>query len=385
MIQTDCMYYKGEVPCQFHKKYKVECNEKCSYYKKIKLRILIIKKDAIGDVVRTTPILHSIKKKFKEETQITWLTDPNAVDILMLNPLINRVLGFDFKTVLQLEMEEFDIIYNLDKDPPTLALAKKILAKQKYGFTMNKYGNLITFNEKEQYAHLLGISDTVKKNNKKTYVEIVTELLELPYSKDFKYILNIPDKEELIRNLCQKYKLPTNIIIIGFNTGAGIKYQTKIWPKEYFIQIGIKLIKEKNVYILLFGAQSEDLLNKSIHNEIKSCLPEKLKSNIINTGTNNTLCEFASLISLCNLIITGDTLGLHFAIALGIPSISFFGPTSASEIDLYVTGVKIVANSPCLMCYKAKCDYQTFCLSKILPDEVFKMIIDHLNSKASKT
>ena len=37
---------------------------------------------------------------------------------------------------------------------------------------MNKFGNLITFNKKEQYAHQLGISDNLKKENSKTYKKL---------------------------------------------------------------------------------------------------------------------------------------------------------------------------------------------------------------------
>lgn len=381
MIRADCLYYKGEVPCLFHKKYKIECNEKCNYYKKIGLRILIIKKDALGDVLRTTPILYSIKKKYGKDTHITWLTDPSAYDLLKFNPLIDRTYIFDFKTLIHLEIERFDILFNLDKDLPALALAKKVKAKKKFGFTMNKFGNLITFNKAGQYAHRLGISDNIKKDNKKTYQEIICELLELPYLKEFKHILQIPNKEELSNKLSVKNNINRIFPIIGFITGAGPKYLTKMWPKDYFVELGVRLIKEKNFAVLLFGTELEKEINKFIFDKIKSVLPENLKSRIIDTGINNTLLEYAALISLTEVVITGDTLGLHLAIALDVPSISFFGPTSSSEIDLFDTGIKIIADSPCLLCYKQECDYSTFCLSNIKPKFVFEKVIDLLEKK----
>lgn len=381
MIRTDCLHYKGEIPCLFHKKFKVECNEQCNYYKKIGLRILIIKKDALGDVLRTTPILYSIKKKYGEDSHITWLTDPSAYELLKFNHLVDRIYIFDFKTIIQLEVEKFDILFNLDKDLPALAIAKKINAKRKFGFTMNKFGNLITFNKTGQYAHRLGISDNLKKENKKTYQEIICELLELPYSKEFKYILQIPNKEDLSNKLTIKYKIIRNFPIIGFITGAGPKYLTKIWPKNYFVELGLMLIKEKDLTVLLFGTESEKEINKFIFDKIKSELPENLKSKIIDTGINNTLLEFATLISLTDIIITGDTLGLHLAIALNVPSISLFGPTSSDEIDLFDIGIKIVADSPCLLCYKQECDYSRFCLSNINPEVIYEKILALLTIK----
>jgi len=378
MIRTDCLYYKGDIPCVFHKKYNVECNEKCEYYKRIGLKILIIKKDALGDVLRTTPILHSIKKKYGENIHITWLTDPSAFDLLEHNPFINKIYKLNFKTFIHLEIEKFDILFNLDKDLPAQALAKKIDAKDKYGYTMNEFGNLITFNHKDHYALRLGISDTLKKENNKTYQEIVCELLDLPYSKDFKYILKIPNKESISRNLCKKYEIDKNNQIIGFNTGAGFKFLTKMWPKDFFIKLGIDLIKEKNFSVLLFGAALEKEINEYIHYEIKKALPKELQSRIINTGINNSVLEFAVLVSLSDVIITGDTLALHLAIAQEMPSISYYGPTSSNEIDTYGTGIKLTAISPCLLCYKQLCEYPVFCLSTISPDKIYEKILEFM-------
>ncbi|MHA1491064.1 MAG: glycosyltransferase family 9 protein [Promethearchaeota archaeon] len=375
MIRTDCIYYKGDIPCIFHKKYKIECNENCSYYKKIGLRILIIKKDAIGDVLRTTPILYSIKKKFGNNIHITWLTDSSAYKLLKYNPLINKIYKFNFKTIISLEIERFDILFNLDKDISALALSKKLNVKHKFGYTMNQYGNLITFNHKEHYAHLLGISDMLKKENKKTYQEIICDLLDLPYSREFKYILKIPNINEILKKLCNKYKINKKNLIIGFNTGVGAKFLTKKWPEEYFVKLGIMLIKKQNYTVLLFGAKLEKEINENIFEKIKNALPKNLRTKIINTGINNNLLEFSALVSLSNVIVTGDTLGLHLAIALEIPSLSFFGPTSSKEIDLYETGEKIIANSPCLLCYRKKCNYPVFCLNNISPEYVYKRIV----------
>ncbi|MFX0072315.1 MAG: glycosyltransferase family 9 protein, partial [Candidatus Hermodarchaeota archaeon] len=105
MIRTDCLYYNGYKPCTFHKQYKIECNKQCIYYKKIGLRIIIIKKGALGDVLRTTPILHAIKKKYGENIHITWLTEKSSYDLLKFNPLINKIYLNDFNTVLILEYE----------------------------------------------------------------------------------------------------------------------------------------------------------------------------------------------------------------------------------------------------------------------------------------
>lgn len=58
------------------------------------------------------------------------------------------------------------------------------------------------------------------------------------------------------------------------------------------------------------------------------------------------------LIHQCHLIVTGDTLALHLAIALKKLVVTFFGSTCHQEIDLYGRGQKLIADVHCVPCYK---------------------------------
>ena len=59
-VKRDCRFFRGDVPCKPHKQHGVHCSE-CKYYEKIDKNILIIKLGAIGDVIRTTPLLRRLK------------------------------------------------------------------------------------------------------------------------------------------------------------------------------------------------------------------------------------------------------------------------------------------------------------------------------------
>lgn len=88
-------------------------------------------------------------------------------------------------------------------------------------------------------------------------------------------------------------------------------------------------------------------------------LAKKLKGACIPTGTENTLRQFASLVGLADVMVTGDTLALHVAVALGKRVVAYFGPTSDAEIDLYGRGEKVLPSSPC------QCYYQNQCIQKV--------------------
>ena len=80
------------------------------------------------------------------------------------------------------------------------------------------------------------------------------------------------------------------------------------------------------------------------------------KTRIIDAGCDNSLMEFASLVNLCSLLVTSDSLALHIGVALKKKIVAFFCPTPSAEIELYGMGIKIVPNIGCLCCYKPKCD-----------------------------
>ena len=82
-VKLDCFHFKGAIPCKPNKLYGVSCMN-CSHYEKISTRILIIKLGALGDVIRSTPLLEPLRHKFPN-AHITWLT---------LNPSLLKLITY---------------------------------------------------------------------------------------------------------------------------------------------------------------------------------------------------------------------------------------------------------------------------------------------------
>jgi heptosyltransferase-2 len=86
LVKTDCRFFRGDIPCKPHKAHGVHCAD-CPYYEPIKERILIIKLGAIGDVIRTTPLLRKLREVYPQ-SQIWWITRspevlPSVVDVVL--------------------------------------------------------------------------------------------------------------------------------------------------------------------------------------------------------------------------------------------------------------------------------------------------------------
>jgi len=359
-LRPDCIHFRGDKPCSF----KRVCRD-CPQFTPFPTRILIIKCRAQGDVLRTTPLLPALKKKYPL-SYVTWLVDRESLDLLFHNPYIQRLLSYDLEGVLTLQTSRFDLLISLDKEPGLTALATQIKAPQKRGFGMNEFGNLTTFNPASEYAYRLGVDDDLKfTKNQKSYQEIIHEAAEIPYARD-EYVFGLPDEAaEKARRYFKVRRIPSRRPSIGLNTGAGSKFETKQWPARNYLDLIALLTGKMKANVFLLGGPREKDLNRF--------LARTSRARVYDTGIDNSLLEFAGFISLLDLVVTSDTLGMHLAVALKKPVVALFGPTCPQEIDLYGRGTKIFQGAGCSPCYKQTCP-DAVCMSRITPERVFTEI-----------
>jgi ADP-heptose:LPS heptosyltransferase len=360
MLRNDCRYFRGDKPCRF----KIVCDD-CSYFAAFSHKILIVKCRAQGDVLRTTPLLPALKRKYPQAL-ISWLVDEESVELLQNNPDIDRLYPLRWEDVMPLTVEKFDTLISLDKEPALASLATKISSSQKFGFGMNEFGNLMIFNPAAEYAFRLGVDDELKfRRNQKTYQEIIHEVAEVEYRND-DYVFALADQDKKkAKEFFRKQSIPSRKLAIGLNTGAGTKFETKQWPAESFLKL-IRLLEAKlKANVFLLGGKKE--------REFNSDLERKAGGRVFNTGNNNSLLEFAGFLSMMDLVVTSDTLGMHLAIALKKKVVVLFGPTCPQEIELYGRGTKIFQGIPCSPCYKQTCP-DPRCMREISPLRVFNKI-----------
>ncbi|MFI5305682.1 MAG: glycosyltransferase family 9 protein, partial [Nitrospiria bacterium] len=383
ILKLDCVYYKGEKPC-----IKNRLCEGCTEYLPMGKRILILKHAAMGDVLRTTPLLHILKREYPHSF-ITWLTDAPSVDLLRHNTLIDRVYIYDTPDITRLSCESFDLLLSLDKEPRTAGLAMKINAKEKRGMGLSPEGNVFPLNREAENYFTLGMSNDLKFfKNTRSYQDLVCEAVGFKYQND-SYILEIPESARIKAK--EKYKelgVSNEERLIGLNTGAGGVFANKNWTPDHYISLINRVSGDYRIKFILFGGEREKGLNDFIQS--------KVSFPVYHPGTFSVL-DFCGMVERCQMIITGDTLGMHIAIGLKVKILVLFGPTCSQEIDLYGLGEKIVSTIGCAPCYKQICPETITCMDLISVEEVFKtmamciprvspvMIIWHLSTIPQKS
>jgi len=351
-LHLDCRFFRSEKPCRLGR-----LCEGCPHYAPMGARILVVKLDAIGDVARTTAILPALRGRY-DPVHITWLVAPAAEELLAGNPFIDVLLPYTAESLEQLHVERFDVVLSLDKTVRATAAAMNVTAPRKLGFGLSAAGTVLPLNPGAEYAFLLGLSDDLKfRRNTRTYQDIIFECCELRFEGE-DYCLPLADD---VRAWAQAFwtgaRVAASETVIGLNCGGGAAFANKMWGAGQCVAFIRALRQVTRARVALFGGGRE---RRTIE-AVKASLPD----GVVDTGTDNGLRQFQALLARCEVVVTGDSLGMHLALAEKRRVVILFGPTCAAEIETYGRGEKIVTPLSCAPCYRSSCRNSPTCLEAI--------------------
>jgi ADP-heptose:LPS heptosyltransferase len=411
ILKSDCRHFPGDRPCRFNKESGQMCAG-CPHYATAGTRILIIKLAALGDVLRTTVILPGIKAEFPDST-ITWLTAPGALDLLKGNPLIDELWSLDAEAALRLAVREFDVVFSPDADPHAATLAAAVKAPEKRGMVLHPRGHVTPANPEAATWFEMGAFDQLKQANQRTYQELIYHTLKLRYARqEISLALNASEsawatdflaRQAEGRDSCRpsdksagtssprpsppsqmdarmpegragRHAGDTNVAapLVGLNLGGGGRWKKKQWKPQHFATFGRQVMEQTGARLLLIGGRQE----AGLLAELQAQLP----AGVLSSGPDRSLRETAALVGQCAVIVTGDSLALHIASALRVPTVVLLGPTSAAELEMYGRGERIVAQIGCVNCYLTDCAVDPDCMQLITPETVLAAVQRWLKS-----
>jgi lipopolysaccharide heptosyltransferase III len=366
-IAFDCRYFVGDRPCIWHKREGLRCT--CERYESVREQVLIIKLDAMGDVLRTTTLLPALAQAHPHAA-ISWITRQESKPLLENNPFLSEVCAYGPDATTMLQVREFHRVINLDAGRLSAGLAAFARSERKDGYVLGSDGRVQPTNGPAREWLALGLFDDLKKTNTRTYQSRMADIVGLA-DKAGPYVLDLREQElEGARAHLANLGIDPHLPIVGLNTGAGERWELKQWRLSGFRQLIAQLHQGPRVQVVLLGGRSE----RSRHEQLR----QMDGISVVDTGNDNALRHFAALIACCDVIVSGDTLAMHIALATKRRVVVLFGPTSNSEIELYELGEKVIPKMDCLVCYKERCDYVPNCMDLISADAVQEAIYRQL-------
>lgn len=345
MYQTGCRHFSGYRPC----KKNSHCNESCPSLEIPQMNLLIVHLGAMGSVLRATALLPMIQKKYPK-SHITWVTETPA--LLENHPQIDRVISVKESDLIQLAALEFDVALILDKSlfaASIVEMAKKV--DFIYGFKVNQNGAIEPANASAFELWDIGLDNNKKfYTNTKTELQLQAEALSLPYQR-FPYSIYFNSQEkQLAENRKYQWSHHGFRKVVGINTGCGPLLPEKkinlIKWKE--ILAAFKQLPEFEQFSFVLLGGNDDI---EFHRQLYKDFPF-LKLSPLNEGIRSGLCS----VEACDIVISGDSLGMHMAIGLKKYVIAWFGPSCSHEIDLYEKGEMILSSTfSCSPCWKRQC------------------------------
>jgi heptosyltransferase-2 len=269
---------------------------------------------------------------------------------------------------------EFDIVLSCDKSQRSAALATQVHARDKRGFGLDINGKIYPYNDGAHYNFLLGMDNELKfKRNTQTGQEYLAATFEIPYERN-EYVFNFTKEEKkFIAEYRQSLGLRNDQKTVGFNTGCSTLFPNKKMTVAQHCDIIARLLNETQYNILLFGGPEDAERNLEIF--------EHFGGAVINTPVNTGVRRGACYMDAADVVITGDSFGMHLAIALKKFVIAWFGLSCWTEIDLYNRGVKLYPSAlDCSPCWKKHCPFDLECVKMIDLDRVFSETVSYLTS-----
>lgn len=354
--QTDCRFFNGYKPCGLNS----QCNSSCTHFQKRGSQILLIHLGALGAVVRSTALLASIHRKYSN-AQITWVTDAPAHKILQGHPDIHRVLTTQEADLLELSALKFDVALIVDKSVKATGVLRRTQADLILGFVASQHGAILPANQAAHELWSLGLDNNKKFYvNQKTEIELVAEALELDFQKD-DYNLPLTQKEKDLQfQRWNEWSYQGRKTVVGINTGCATTLPAKKLSVENHRELIRRLESYHDIQIVLLGGPEDTERNLQI-GQGNSCLQSPTQ-----LGLRDGLVSVAA----CDVVISGDSLGLHMAISQKKRVIAWFGPTCAHEIELYGRGKKVLTQAPCSPCWKRSCQKPVMCYDLVETDDI---------------
>ncbi len=337
-------------------------------------RILIIKPSAVGDIVRTLPVLTALRRRWPE-AHIAWLVAGHCADVLAGHPALDQVIYFDrrayaavgrdlsitraFTTFLKdLRGARFDLVIDLQGlfRSGFFSLASGAPVRIGRGDSRECTGLFYTHRAAvdARRMHAIALNAAMVAPLGVKVEPAISDLHISPGART--------GAERVLRE---------NGLVDGAPYAAiapGTNWETKTWPAGKFGHVAAGLRQRFGLQSVVVGTAGQ----RAMAGEIR-----RHESTVIDLCGKSSLAELVAMIAGARIVVANDSGPLHIADALDLPLVGVFGPTRPEIVGPFRrTGGVIRVALPCLGCgikRLAKCPHGHQCMNGLAAEDVLDL------------
>lgn len=353
--------------------------------------VLVLRLDRIGDVLMSLPAIHALREALPD-AKIRLAVGEWSREIAMDAP-VDEVLVWSapwagrshegassaaalFAKARARRNERPDLAIDLQGDLRALWLMSATGARARVGYANTGSAALLT-----AVVDLDEDVNFVEQNHR----AVETALGRPVPRKPFRWLAN--DRRARGRARLEEAFAAQGLVasgpVVGLHPGAGRKI--KEWPIERFIELGRRLARERRATLVLTGSAEEKARTAKIG--------AALGASTLDLTGRLDLAALAETMTAFDAFVSGDTSAMHFACALGVPSVAIFGPSDPGRYfsggDLgFGSAARHIALAPKLWCSPCnlirrppeECDQAAApeCLIEVATDAVFDATVEVL-------
>ena len=330
------------------------------------MKILIVQLAFLGDVVLSTPVIKGVRDLYPD-ADIYFLTTPLAKGLLESDPRLADIITYDkrkrdsglvgtFRFARKLREYDFDLTINLHKSYRTailLSLARIVnvvaFTSARFSFLYkNKVAKLKQGHEVERLFSILSYFSKAQKLQPELQLYLNEEL-------------ELNDEVKSLIDSKESY------VILA----PGSIWETKRWPATSYATLARKLSSAGYKIVVTGSSQEKDLAD-----QVTGSL--EVKSQGSNLAGETSLPELLHVLNSAKALVCNDSMILHAASALKIPTVAVFcstvpefgfGPWENKSIVVEKKGLDC---RPCSRHGQQACPTGTrACMEGVSADEVF--------------
>ena len=326
------------------------------------MKILVRAANWIGDAVMSLPALRAIRSRYPD-SHITVIAKPWVVDLYEGERSVNSIIRLDntapWRQAIGLRRECFDLAVLLPNSFHSAALLFLTGAKRRIGYARDARSLLLT----DPIA--VPKPGEVPRHERFYCLELLRRAGIIDCLPDITEIrLDGADAaglrgEKLFAQ--HEVRLP----VVGVSPGAAYG-GAKRWLPERFSEAATRLASETGASVAVFGSASERALCQEVAN---SCGGR-------NFAGGTTLRQFIDMTAACRFFLTNDSGAMHIAAALGVPSVTVFGPTDETATGPSGSNARLVREPvECAPCKLRECPIDHRCMTRVTVDQVVEAAV----------
>jgi ADP-heptose:LPS heptosyltransferase len=282
-------------------------------------RVLVIRHRAGGDLLLATPALAALRRGLPRAA-IDVVTSRAFADLLLGNPDVDSVLAFDRRSLrsqarlyLRLPRGGYDVVLDLVSNPRSAVLTALTRAPVRVGYDLRGRSWAYTLRlPREPW----GESGPVLRYAPEAALDQVRALGLPAENRGLRFVVSPTARAQVDAWLEKEGVRPGRPIVICLPAGS---WPAKTWPPERFAAVLDALSERDGVEpVWLWGPGERDLAARC-RGLMRA--PSRMAPA---TGWQ----ELGALIARASLLVGNDSGPTHVAAALGVPTVTVFGPTN---------------------------------------------------------